>query len=317
MIDNPPPWPNGARFAAAVTFDVDMESALIAAFPATAHRHSSPLSYFGYDRIAVPRILAEYRRLDLRQTFFVPAWCMERHPELMRAIADDGHEIGLHGYVHELQHAHASRADEHHWLERAIETMERVTGRRPAGWRAPVYGFSPDSAGLLAEAGVTYDSSLMGGDVPYVLDAAEGALLELPVDWANDDWPQYAQSFEFAYHMTTRAPERAAEVYRAEIEAARRHGGMWIGVWHPCITGRPSRLHAAIGLVEEMIAAGDVWLTTLEEIAEHVRALETAGTWTARREAFPPLTGPVPEAVEIANASTTDDDGRADPPPAS
>jgi peptidoglycan/xylan/chitin deacetylase (PgdA/CDA1 family) len=298
----PPPWPGGKRFAAAVTFDVDMESMLLASMPETAHRHSAALSYFGYDRVAVPRILERYRRMDVRQTFFVPGWCMERHPDLMRAIVADGHEIGLHGYVHEVASTLGSRAAEAELLERALEAMDRVLGRRPSGWRAPVYGFSPDTAELLVQAGISYDSSLMGDDLPYLLRTPAGELIELPVDWANDDWPQYAQSFEFQYHMTTRAPARAAEVYRAEIDAARELGGLWIGVWHPCITGRQARLNAALGLLQELLDAGDAWVATLEEIAVHVRGLADGGEWQPRAETFPAFNAPDPAALRLLDA---------------
>ncbi|ROO86069.1 polysaccharide deacetylase [Actinocorallia herbida] len=299
MIDNPPPWPGGARCAAAVTFDVDAESSLFAALPDTAHRRVSALSYFGYDQIAVPRITREYRRLGIEQTFFVPAWCMERYPAVLESILDGGHEIGLHGYIHELSYEHSSIEQERDWLGRSLELAERLTGKRPSGWRAPTYGFSEHTARVLAEAGFRYDSSLMGDDVPYLLDTPAGSIVELPVDWANDDWPQYVQSFEFDYYATTRAPDRAMEVFRAEVDAARAYGGLWIGVWHPAVTGRPARFTRVVALLEELLSAGDVWVATLDEIARHVEGLIARGEWTPRSQRMPPYPGPVPAALDV------------------
>jgi peptidoglycan/xylan/chitin deacetylase (PgdA/CDA1 family) len=299
MIMNPPPWPNGARCAAAVTFDVDADSSLHAALPETAYRRVSALSYFGYDQIAVPRITAAYRRLGVRQTFFVPAWCMERYPAIVESILAGGHEIGLHGYIHELSYEHASLERERDWLGRALEVAERLTGTRPTGWRAPTYGFSPDTALVLAEAGFRYDTSLMGDDVPYRLRTPAGELLELPVDWANDDWPQYVQSFEFEYYSTTRAPDRAMEVFRAELDAAREYGGLWIGVWHPAVTGRPARFKRVVELIEELLEAGDVWVATLDEIARHIEDVTARGLWAPRVQDMPPYHGPVQPALDI------------------
>ena len=76
----------------------------------------------------------------------------------------------------------------------SIEVIERVTGRRPRGWRAPLYNFSHRSADLLVSRGFRYDASLMGDDQPYLLETDGGRLVELPSHWGLDDWPQYVQS---------------------------------------------------------------------------------------------------------------------------
>jgi peptidoglycan-N-acetylglucosamine deacetylase len=124
---------------------------------------------------------------------------------------------------------------------------------------------------------VQYDSTLMAHHLPYVVTSGDASLIELPVDWANDDWPQYAQSFEFAYHMPIKSAEQALTVYRGEIEAARRHGGLWIGVWHPFLSARPSRLDAIEELARELRDDSDIWLASLGEIAAHVEHQITAG----------------------------------------
>ncbi len=76
LIANAPPWPNGARCAAAVTFDVDSDSLLHIEHGDRAPELVATASWLRYDEIAVPRILDLYRRLELRQTFFYPAWSM-------------------------------------------------------------------------------------------------------------------------------------------------------------------------------------------------------------------------------------------------
>jgi peptidoglycan-N-acetylglucosamine deacetylase len=286
MIANPPPWPNGARCAAAITFDMDSDSMLHYSLPA-AHTRAAALSWAQYDRIAVPRILQLFERYGIRQTFFVPGWCMERYPELVEAILAGGHEIGLHGYLHEVAYEQPSRERERELLERGLEAMDRIAGQRPRGWRAPLYGFSQYTAVLLAEAGFDYDSSLMGDDVPYLLDTPAGQLVELPTEWANDDWPQYVQSFEFQYYMPIRSPNAAYEVFRAEFDAAYEFGGLWIAPWHPFVSGRPARSMGVGRLIEYMLEKGDVWLSALEDIAQHIRRCIEDGTYRPRLESMP------------------------------
>ena len=82
--------------------------------------------------------------------------------------------------------------------------------------------------------------------------------------------------------MQVRAPERAGEVYRAELDAAHTHGGLWISVWHPNISGRLARVRTVIDLLEDILDRGDVWLAPLREIAAHANECAERGTFDPR-----------------------------------
>jgi peptidoglycan/xylan/chitin deacetylase (PgdA/CDA1 family) len=294
MIANAPPWPNGARAAVAITFDVDSDSILHLNYRKDSHRRLNAQSWLRYDQVAVPRIVAMYQELGLRQTFFMPGWCIEHYPEIAAAIVDGGQELAIHGYLHELAHEIGPELEEE-LLQRIIAAAEHASGEHPLGWRAPLYSFSSSSPELLAAAGLLYDSSLMGDDVPYMLESAGGELVELPIDTSADDWAQYAHSYDFDFLLPIHAPKRAVEVFRAEIDAALDYGGMWIGVFHPFVSGRPSRLTAVRDLLSELLSRGDVWVASLGEIAQHVVELERSGAWKPRRERVPYYTEPVAE----------------------
>jgi len=68
------------------------------------------------------------------------------------------------------------------------------------------------------------------------------------------------------------SPQRAIEVFRAEFDAAWRHGALWNAVWHPFVSGRLARCDAMIELIEYMKSKGGLWFARLDEIATHVRA---------------------------------------------
>lgn len=277
MIQNPIPWPNGARCAAAITFDMDADSLLHIDHPTNSLTKISALSMLRYGpEVGVPRILEGYRRHGLKQTFFIPAWCIEQYPKTVEAIVTDGHEVGFHGYIHEAPNS-LSRDDERYWMERSIEVIERFTGKRPRGNRSPLYHFSDNTADLLIEQGFLYDSSLMGDDIPYLLKTADGELVELPTHWGVDDWPPYVHSLELDYVMQVMSPARAMEGFREEFEAAYEAGGLWIGVWHPFVSGRLARWRQVEKLIEDMTTRGDVWLAPLEDIARHVLACRESG----------------------------------------
>ncbi len=74
MIANPIPWPNGAKCAACITFDMDADSLVHLAHPEDGHSRVAAISMLRYGpEVGVPRIVESYRQLGLRQTFFVPA----------------------------------------------------------------------------------------------------------------------------------------------------------------------------------------------------------------------------------------------------
>jgi peptidoglycan/xylan/chitin deacetylase (PgdA/CDA1 family) len=281
LLERRPSWPGGHRCAAAITFDVDVDSMLRLVHGARAPERAAALSWLCYDHVALPRLLRIFREREVRQTFFFPAWCMERYPDLVEAVAADGHEVGLHGYMHEVSWEQDA-AGEEEILERGLAITERILGAPPAGWRAPLYGFSDRSAELLAARGFLYDASLMGDDVPYLLRTPAGDLVELPSEWANDDWTQYAHSPDLDYMMQVRAPGRASEVYTAELDAAYAHGGLWVSVWHPNVSGRLARVAQVIELLDDLVAREDVWLAPLSEIATHVRRCVEDGSYEPR-----------------------------------
>ncbi|MCK0196632.1 polysaccharide deacetylase [Ancylobacter sp. 6x-1] len=295
MIANPIPWPNGAKCAACLTFDMDADSLIHLAFPDDGHNRVAQVSMLRYGpEVAVPRIVETYRRLGIRQTFYLPAWCMEQYPRAVETILAGGHEIGHHGYIHENPQL-AGLEEQAHWLDVSTEVHLRMTGRAPRGWRAPTYRFSSHSLDLLLDRGFAYDASLMGDDLPYLIESRRDGrrLVELPSHWGLDDWPQFVQSGDLGYLMPIRAPSDGWRIYREEFEAAYQHGALWVAVCHPFATGRLARWHEAARFLEEIVARGDVWLAPMEDIAAHLRMLVATGSYAPRIELIPQYQAPI------------------------
>ncbi len=269
MLLNPLPWPYGKRLAAAITFDVDADSLIRNARPEDGHLRLAPVSMGRYGpTVAVPRILDTYRRFGLTQTFFMPAWVMETYPATVEAILKDGHEIGHHSWRHEDPMGHSDEV-EAELFGRAMEVHVRLTGQKPRGYRAPVYNATPGVIGRLIDEGFLYDSSLMADEMPYLLKAPKGDLLELPPHWGNDDWPPFAHFEEIGYLMPVRAPSDGIRRFIEEYEAVHSVGGFWMPVLHPFLTGRLARWQVMERWLEGVLSSGDAWFAPLEEIARH------------------------------------------------
>ncbi len=294
MILNPPPWPNGARCAVAFTFDMDADSILHFDHHRSADTRVAALSMLRYGpEVAVPRILHMYKQFGMRQTFFLPSWCMERYPDAVEAILQDGHEIAHHGYLHERPNE-LPADEERYWLQRGTEVIVKMTGKRPRGIRCGSYKFSRHTLDFLVQDGFDY-ASLFGDDVPYLLENGVGSVVELPSHYAMDDWPHYMASRDFGYIMSIKSSQTALQLFIEEFEAVWECGGLWISVWHPFLSGRLARALAIQRLIEHMHDKGQVWFAPLEDIAAHVRQLMAEGRWQPRVDRLPYYEGPIPE----------------------
>ena len=286
----PVAWPHGHRAAAAFTFDVDAESAVLSASPGSQGR-AGVMSHQSYGPlVGVPRILAILARHGVTATFFVPGFSADRYPRVVCDILEAGHEVAHHGYLHEsLEGVDADT--EAGYLDRGLEALERITGARPVGYRAPMWEPTWNTARLLAERGFLYDSSFMDADVPYELAVAGvpdvSSIVEIPIHWALDDWEQYCFLPGISGEGLIESPTKAEEIWTLELDAMREAAGCFVLTNHPFLTGRPSRAAVLDRMVGRAIQHGDIWVTSMGRIAEHVRSLGLVP-----RTVEPPVVGP-------------------------
>jgi len=126
------------------------------------------------------------REAGTKATFFVNGRSVAPHPGLVARIAEEGHEIGAHSYAHRFVSDYGSVDEFREDLQRCIEIIDRETGRRPIGYRAPgntLFRNRGPVLEVLAELGFRYDSSL-----PAVASRAQHGYTrgpERPFVWEN------------------------------------------------------------------------------------------------------------------------------------
>ena len=266
----PASWPGGARVAVLLSFDVDNDTIAIAR---SAEPSIGAMSQGEYGaRVGLRRIVDLLDRHRIPASFFIPAVSLVLRPEMVDVIGASGrHEFGVHGWIHELNSA-LDAETERELVVRATDYLEQATGRRPVGYRAPSWDFSPNTLDIIRGLGFLYDSSLMADDRPYELlrNGEPTGIVELPVEWILDDAPLLNP------RGNRYTPPRALlQVYVDEFDRAYEEGTMFLLTMHPHVIGHRSRMVILEELIDHIRARDGVWFATHEQAARYVK--EQAG----------------------------------------
>ena len=276
-------WPGNARIA--VQFVLNYEeggennilhgdaaseaflSEIVGALPLPDQRHISMESIYEYgSRVGAWRVLELFARHKIPLTIFAVGMAVERHPEIIRAMHQAGHEICSHGYRW-INYQNVDETTERDHLQRAIAAIRAVTGERPLGWYTGRTG--PNTHRLVAEEGgflynaddysddLPFWSTLHGKPqlmVPYTLDANDMRFATLQGFNSGDQFFSYLRdSFDVLYAEGERTPRM-----------------MSVGL-HGRLIGRPGRLRALERFIEHAAGHDKVWFCRRIDIARHWR----------------------------------------------
>jgi peptidoglycan/xylan/chitin deacetylase (PgdA/CDA1 family) len=270
----------GKSVCVCLTFDFDAMSVWMGSFGATS---PSMISRGEFGVVGAGRLLDLLAQHGIRSTWFIPGHTVETYPEVVRAVAAAGHEIGHHGYCHENPRS-LSPEREREVMERGTAAIRAVTGQTPVGYRSPAWDLSACSVELLLDHGFLYDSSLMANDFsPYYCRIGDEArhdgpyvfgrrvpLVEIPVTWGLDDFPP----FEFVWTAGgilpgLSAPSRVYETWSAEFDYLyeRLGAGVFCLTMHPQVIGRGHRLLMLERLIRHMGGRPGVTFETMADVA--------------------------------------------------
>ena len=264
----PRAWPDGARCAVAFSFDSDHETGELREAGESIGRLSQ--GQYG-NRQGVPRILDILRRNDVKASFFVPAVTALLYPDEQRRVVAEGHEIGIHGWIHERNSA-LSPQEERDLQMRSADVLERVSGARAVGIRTPSWDFTPVTLAITKEMGLIYDSSLMADVDCYelVMNGEPSGVIELPVEWIRDD-AVYFNMNRFASLRPQISPADVFDIFKRELDAAHREGGVFQLTMHPHVSGYRSRVWILEELIRYARSLGNVWFATHADIVRYVK----------------------------------------------
>jgi peptidoglycan/xylan/chitin deacetylase (PgdA/CDA1 family) len=271
-----------------LSFDFDGMSLWIGSFQSN---NPSMISRGEFALVGLPRVLSLLHDHEIPATFFVPGHTAHAWPDLVRRIADEGHEIGHHGWVHENP-AKLERDAEVEVFERGFEALDHVTGERPVGYRSAAWDFSPNSIDLLLDYGFLYDSSCMASDFyPYYLRQGDRwsttepyvfgelvELVEIPPSWGLDDFPPL--EYVWGANGGPMTPSQVRELWEGEFDymVASCPGGVYNLTCHPQFIGRGARVTMLGELIEHM-KGSDVGFERLRDVAARFKEENPLSTW--------------------------------------
>jgi peptidoglycan-N-acetylglucosamine deacetylase len=260
----PKSWPGGARVAVCISFDDDTEAPLLR--DGTTSPTTLSASDYGAE-IGTSRLLRVLDGYNIPATFFVTGVDAMLHPQMLAEIMKSGrNEIGVHGWIHEFPPTLAA-GEEERLLDKAIEYLTKVTGKRPVGYRAPSWAFSANTLDLIQKKGFLYDSSLQALDEPYEImsNGKDTNVVELAIDWTLTETPYLGRTG----HMPS--PELLYQLYKDEFDGAYDEGTMFVLTLHPYLSGHRAPVRHLSEFIGYMKSKPGVWFATATQIAEYVK----------------------------------------------
>jgi len=280
-----PRWPNGALLAVSlvVNFEEGAESSLEAGDPAgeptgevttiirPGVRDIGQEQLFAYGmRAGIWRVLDALTHYQIKTTFMMCGYAVQRVPAIARHVIAQGHEPACHGWRWRPHSDFTDPDQERASLQRCIDVIQAVTEVRPIGFfcRGSQSEFTRD---LLIDLGFEYDNNALDDDLPYWTQSASGRKI-LAVPYAKDTNDQkfyqpngFVTSSEFVDYVKAAIDALLSEGQRGSPKM------LTIG-FHLRIIGRPGRISAFIHILEYLKSLGDaVWIARRCDIASFWR----------------------------------------------
>ncbi len=276
-------WPGGARIAVQLVLNYEeggensvlhgdagaetFLSDMINPAPVVGARHMSMESLYEYgSRAGVWRLLRLFARCGVPVTVFGVAMALERHPAVVEAFLNAGHEIASHGWRW-INYQDVPEAVEREHMARAIEIHTRLTGERPLGWYTG--RTSPNTRRLAAEeGGFVYDADDYSDDLPFWTTEAGRPHLIVPYTLEANDMRFSGTGLNTGEQFFSYLKDAFDVLY---AEGAERPKMLSVGL-HCRLAGRPGKMAGLERFLRYALEHQDVWFARRIEIARHWRA---------------------------------------------
>lgn len=265
--------PEGKKCAAFITVDLSAEFFWISLDKRACDMPKTlSLGQYGMTH-GLPRLLDMLDEFGIKATFFVPGRTAETYPEQIREVADRGHEIACHGYEYE-NFSLLDLDEQEERISKAVQAIEKASGVRPKGFRAPIGDLMLETLDLARKYGMNYSSDLFDDDRPYFMKVNEdgGEILQIPMQWANFDLPYFAFNYRPAFPFGQGRVANYSNVlsnWKDEFTGHYNHNLCYTFQLDTQTSGSPGRSALVREFFEYMTSHEGVWFVTGSELYDY------------------------------------------------
>jgi len=276
-----PAWPNGKKLAVSVTvmFETWSEGHAPNYSVQTTHLKSGTVdhaskawSLYG-GRVGVWRIINMLDRLKIPGTFFTNGLCAKEYPDAVRQIVKSGHDLGAHSTSQDRLLSYLTLPEQEATIRQSIDMLEDCGSKKVNGWASPVVAFTPETAGFLAKAGLTWTTDVTYADLPILIRTPHGTIAGVPTTDFSDN------------RVMRASPRDLYDAHMGQFNYLLKHEpmGLMTLVIHCQFGGRPLMIAAFNELLDYFASFPDVWFASHRQIAEHVLEAGIEGPAYSRR----------------------------------
>lgn len=275
-----------SRATVCLCYHFDAVSTWLWAFDAWDMPSRQSRGVFGAE-VAAPRLLDLHSSFGIPSTWCIPGHTIESFPDICAEIHERGHDIQHHGWTHKNPSTYENRDEELADLERGIEAIVELTGKRPTGYSSPAWNFSEHTIELLLEHGFEWDSSAMASDFrPYYLHGGSRApadgpfdrgsptdIVELPASWQRDDFPPLTYTWSRPHRMGYVSEDSLFQRWFDQFDWMVDHvdDGVFILTLHPQVIGQAHRIARLEDLIQHMQHTSGTTFQTMTAATEEFR----------------------------------------------
>lgn len=260
-------WPGGARVAVWIIPNVEV-FALDERIPGGTGRIPDVPAWAKRDygaRVGVWRIMEVLERFGARATVALNSEVCDAYPEVVSEATRLGWEFMGHNESNTRRLNEVAPEEERRVIRDSLDRIERVTGRRPAGWLGSGLQETWNTLDYLVEAGIRYVADWVNDDQPYRMDVHGRTLVSIPYSTEINDKP----AFEDHHRTAQEFEEMIRRQFDVLYEEGASSGRVMAIALHPYLIGVPHRIAALRSALEYITRHAGVWLATGSEIVDH------------------------------------------------
>jgi len=220
---------------------------------------------YGHRR-GIFRAMETLAAFNVKATIMLSGVMAERHPEIVRQLSDQGHDLVAHSYAMDVIPVYLSEEDERANIRRTVDLIVKATGgKRPTGWISPRGTPSQRTAKMLTEEGFEWHGDSLNDDLPYLVKYDPGTIVAFSSNMECNDLPLYMRYGN--------PPKVMLEIFQDWLAYVRKHeqGPARLDpTIHSHVFGRPLGMSVFREMLEIATAADDIWVGTRSEAVKYI-----------------------------------------------